>query len=158
MIGTDIYLTKEGYDKLKKDFDFLKNVRRRELSSEIEKARLHGDISENAEYDAAKEAQALNQKRIIELEDKLSRARIIENENISSDEALIGASVDLEDVDSGEKLKYILVAEAEADFIQDKISIGSPVGKALLGHKVGDIVEINIPAGVLKYKVLEISR
>ena len=158
MASTDIYLTREGHQKLKKEYDHLKNVRRRELSAEIEKARLHGDISENAEYDAAKESQGLNEKRVMELHDKLSRARIIEDAHFSTDEVLIGAKVKVEDIDSNEQIEYMLVAEAEADFAQDKISIGSPVGKALLGHKIDDIVEISIPAGVLKYKIMAISR
>lgn len=157
-MDADIYLTREGYEKLKEEIKFLKTVRRQEISEEIRKARLHGDISENAEYDAAKEAQALNEKRIVELEEKLSRARILDDENLSEDEVLIGATVKLKDLDSGEELQYTLVSEVEADFSQNKISITSPVGKGLLGHKENEIVEIKIPAGILKYKILKISR
>ena len=154
----DIYLTEKGYEKLCAELEFLKNVRRRELSKAIGEARSHGDISENAEYDAAKDAQGLNEKRISELENKLSRARILEDEDIPDDEVLIGALVRIEDLDTGEKLEYTMVSEEEADYNQNKISISSPVGSALLNHKENDIVEINVPAGVLRYKILKISR
>jgi len=155
---TDIYLTRKGYEKLIEDLEYLKTVRRRELSKAIGQARAHGDISENAEYDAAKDAQGLNEKRIAELEDKLSRARILENEDISSDEVLIGATVRLKDLGSEEKLEYTLVSEVEADFSQGKVSVSSPIGHGLLGHKENETVEIKVPAGVLKYRILKISR
>jgi transcription elongation factor GreA len=154
----DVYLTRQGYEKLREELESLKTVRRRELSKEIEKARAHGDLSENAEYDAAKEAQALNEKRIAELEEKLARARILDDENIPKDEVLIGATVKLKDLDSKDVLEYTLVSEVEADFSQGKISITSPVGKGLLGHKENETVEIKIPAGILRYKILKISR
>ena len=158
-MGTqDIYLTREGYEKLREELEYLKTVRSRELSKDIGKAREHGDISENAEYDAAKEAQGLNEKRIAELGDKLSRVRIIEHENIPKDKALIGATVKLKDLNLKEELQYTLVSELEADFSQGKISVTSPVGKGLLGHKKNETVEIKIPAGILRYKILEISR
>jgi len=152
------YLTQDGYDKLKKEVEFLKNVKRRQLSKEIAQARAHGDISENAEYDAAKEAQAFNEKRIAELEEKLSTARILDDENISKNEVFIGATVTLKDLDSGEELRYTLVSEIEADYSVGKISVTSPVGKGLLGHKKNDTVKIAIPAGVLRYKIMEITR
>jgi len=154
----DTYLTREGYEKLMKELDFLKKVRRRELSKAIGKAREHGDIGENAEYDAAKEAQALNEKKIVELEGKLARARIIEDEDIPVDKAYIGATVFLKDLDTEEELQYTLVSEVEADFSQGKISISSPIGKALLGQKEKKTVEIKIPTGILRYKILKISR
>ncbi|MFC1754898.1 transcription elongation factor GreA [Thermoproteota archaeon] len=154
----DVFLTREGHEKLVYKLDYLKKKRRRELSQAIAKARAFGDISENAEYDAAKDAQGLNEKDIAELEDKLSRARIIEDEDIPKDEVRIGATVTLKDLDSDEELQYTLVSEEEADFSQNKISLVSPVGKALLGHKVNEEVEINVPAGVLKYKICEITR
>ena len=152
-----IYLTPEGHEKLMKELEFLKKVRRRELSKEIGKARAHGDISENAEYDAAKEAQGLNEKRIAELGEKLANAQILDDK-ISKDEVLVGATVELKDLDSGEELKYILVSEIEADFSQGKISVDSPIGKGLLGHKKNKVVKISIPAGILRYKILKISR
>ncbi len=152
------HLTPEGYEKLRKELEHLKTVKRRELSKAISEARAHGDISENAEYDAAKEAQGLNEKKIAELEAKLSTAQILDNSEISSDEILIGATARLKDADSGEELEYTIVSEEEADFAENKISIQSPVGSALVGHKIGDLVEIQVPRGVLKYKVLKISR
>jgi transcription elongation factor GreA len=152
------YLTQEGYEKLHKELEYLKNVKRREISKAIGEARAHGDISENAEYDAAKDAQGLNEKRIVELESYLASAQIMDNEAMTSDEVLIGATVKLKDSKSGEELEYKLVAEEEADYAQSKISVTSPVGSALINHKVGDMVEIKVPAGVLKYQVLKISR
>ena len=158
-MGVDgVYLTRAGYEKRKKELEFLKTVRRRELSREIGIARAHGDISENAEYDAAKEAQALNEKRINELEMKLIRAQILDDSKIPKDKALIGATVKLKDLDSGEEIEYTLVSELEADFSQGKISTTSPVGKGLLGHKKNEIVQIKVPVGILKYKILKISR
>ncbi|MCX5714883.1 MAG: transcription elongation factor GreA [Candidatus Omnitrophica bacterium] len=158
MIMDEIYLTKGGYKKLAEELEFLKTTKRRQLSRAIGEARAHGDISENAEYDAAKDAQGMNEKIIQELEDKLSCARIIDDEGISSDEVLIGATVRIKDLDTDEELEYTLVSDLEADYEKGKISVTSPVGAGLLNHKKGDIVQINIPAGVLKYKILKISR
>jgi transcription elongation factor GreA len=152
------YLTHEGYEKLRKELEYLKTVKRKQLSKAIGEARAHGDISENAEYDAAKEAQGMNEKKISELDHKLAAAQIIDEEKMSKDEVLIGATVKLKDLDSGEELEYMLVAEEEADYAQNKISVTSPVGSGLVSHKKGDTVEIKVPAGVLKYKVLNISR
>lgn len=154
----EIYLTREGYEKLLKELEYLKTTKRRELSKAIEEARAYGDLRENAEYDAAKEAQALNEKRIAELEERLSCSRIVDEENIPTDEVLIGATVRLKDLDSGEELEYTLVSELEADYEEGKISVTSPVGQGLLGHKENEIVEINIPAGILRYKILKIKR
>lgn len=153
-----IHLTRQGYEKLREQLEYLKTVGRREIIEELNKAIAHGDLSENAEYDAAKEAQLQNEIRIAELEEKLIRARIIDDENIPIDELRIGATVKLKDLGSGEELGYTLVAEVEADFSQGKISISSPVGKGLLGHKENEIVEIKVPAGILRYKILKISR
>jgi len=154
----DVYLTREGYEKLTKELEYLKTTKRRELSKAIGAARAHGDISENAEYDAAKEAQGLSEKKIAELEDKLSRGRILDDEDMPKDEVLLGATVTLRDLDTGEEVVYMLVSEEEADYTQGKISASSPVGQALLGHKVGSTLEIKVPAGILKYKVLKIWR
>ena len=152
------YLTHEGYEKLRKKLEQLKTTKRRKLAKAVGEARAHGDISENAEYDAAKDAQGMNEKKIAELEQKLSDSQILDDTKIAKDEALIGAKVKLKDMDSGEELEYMLVAELEADYAQNKISVTSPVGKGLLGHKVKEIVEIQVPAGTLKYKILKISR
>ena len=154
----EVYLTKEGYKKLSEELEYLKNVKRRQLSKAIGEARAHGDISENAEYDAAKEAQGHNETKIRELEDKLARSRILDDTNMPHDEVLIGAKVKLEDLDTNEQLEYMLVSEAEADYDQGKISILSPVGKGLMNHKENETVEIKIPAGTLRYKILNISR
>jgi len=154
----DLYLTRSGYEKLIEELNFLKSEKRRQLSKAVGEARAHGDISENAEYDAAKDAQGLNEKRIAELEYKLAYARIIENEDMPSDEVLIGATVLLKDLDSQEVLEYTLVSETEADYAEGKISITSPIGAALLNHKEKEIVEIRVPAGILKYEILKISR
>ena len=153
-----IYMSREGYEKLRKQLKYLKEVKRKEIAQALEHARSLGDLSENADYDAAKEAQAFNEKSIAELEGKLIRARIIEEEKIAGDEVRIGAKVKLKDLESGEELEYTLVSETEADFTYGKISITSPVGQGLLGHKENDIVQIKIPAGTMRYRILKISR
>ena len=153
----EIYLTQEGYEKLISELDYLKTVKRRQLAKAVGEARAHGDISENAEYDAAKDAQGHNEKEIAELEEKLSRVRILDKD-IPQDQVLIGAKVKLIDMDTEEEMEYTLVSELEADYNQNKISINSPVGEGLLGHKQGQIVDINVPAGKLKYKIIKISR
>ncbi|MFH1457824.1 MAG: transcription elongation factor GreA [Candidatus Omnitrophota bacterium] len=153
-----IYLTRSGYEKLVKELDFLKNQKRKQLSKAIGEARAHGDISENAEYDAAKEAQGLNEKRIADLESKLAYVRILDYEDIPKDEVLIGATVTLKDLDTQEELEYTLVSEAEADYGEGKISVTSPVGAALLNRREKEVVEIHVPAGLLKYEILKISR
>ena len=158
MGGEDRYLTRDGYEKLFQELEFLKTVKRRGLSKAIGDARAHGDIGESAEYDAAKEAQALNEHRIAELEYKLSRARILDNENIPKDKVFIGATVKLRDSATEEELEYTLVSDLEADYSQGKISITSPVGKGLVGRKENETAEIKIPAGILKYKILKITR
>lgn len=152
------YLTPEGYEKLRKELEHLKTTKRRALSKAIGEARAHGDISENAEYDAAKDAQGMNEKKIAELEAKLAGAQIIDDSQMSKDEVLIGATVKLKDLESKEEFEYTIVAEEEADYSQNKISITSPVGEGLLNHKKGDTVEIQAPRGVLKYKILSITR
>jgi transcription elongation factor GreA len=155
---SDIYLTRSGHQKLMEELEYLKTTKRRQLSKAVGEARAHGDISENAEYDAAKDAQGLNEKKISELENKLALAKILDDSEMSSDEVLIGATVKLKDLDSKEELKYTLVSEMESDYEAGKISITSPIGNGLLNHKLNEIVEIKIPAGILKYKILKISR
>jgi transcription elongation factor GreA len=154
----EIFLTKKGYQKLAEELEYLKTTKRREISKAIGAARQHGDISENADYDAAKDAQGMNEKRIHELESKIAGARILDDENLTDAEVLIGAKVKLKDMDSDEELEYTLVSGVEADYTQGKISVSSPVGGGLLNHKEGDIVEIKIPAGTLRYKILSITR
>jgi len=152
-----IYLSREGYEKLMHELEHLKIVKRKELSAAVEHARLLGDLKENAEYDAAKEALAFNEKRIHELENKLSVAEIIENKAGSVSSVCLGAKVKIVDLDSSEEVEYSMVGPDEADPVNGFISINSPVGRALLGHKENDVVEVTIPAGILKYKILKIS-
>lgn len=152
-----VYLTRAGYQKLHDELENLKKERRR-IAKAIGEARLQGDISENAEYDAAKDAQAHNAARIAELETKLAAARIIEDENIPAGKIFIGAIVNLEDVDTGEQLQYMMVSPEEASYEENKLSIYSPVGKGLLGRGVGEEAHISVPAGTLKYKIVSIKR
>jgi len=130
----------------------------RVISKDIERAREMGDLRENAEYDAAKNAQAMNEKKISELQDTLGRAEIIDDSTIDASKLLLGATGTLKDLETEEELQYTLVDAAEADFNANKISVVSPIGKALLGHEVGDIVDIKVPVGTLRYKVLKIER
>ena len=153
----DIYLTQEGYEKFVNELEYLKTTKRRQLSKAVGEARAHGDISENAEYDAAKDAQGHNELEITQLEDKLARVRILDK-NIPHDQVLIGAKVKLIDQDTDEEMEYLLVSELEADYEQNKISVTSPVGAGLLGHKENEVVQIKVPAGILKYKIIKISR
>jgi transcription elongation factor GreA len=148
-----VYLTEEGHYKLVKELETLKGVKRREIAAAMAHARSLGDLSENAEYDAAKEALSENERRIHELTDKLSRAEIVHDDGIPSDTARLGAKVCLCDLDSDYKVTYLLVGPEESDPVNDKISVVSPVGKALLGKKPGDEVSIEVPAGILRYKV-----
>lgn len=153
-----VTLTRAGRDKLCNELEQLKGEKRREIAKALAEARAHGDLSENAEYDAAKEAQAMNEKKISEIEETLIRAQIIDDSVMPKDEALLGATVKVRDQEMGEEFDYMLVAEEESDFTENKISVSSPVGKALLGHKVGDIVDVEVPAGVIKYEIILISR
>lgn len=158
MGSEEIFLTQKGFEKLQEELDCCKQVKRREIARQLEKARAMGDLSENAEYDAAKEAQAHLEKKIASLEDKLGRARIIEHEDIPSDKVYVGALVRLLDKDTLEEMEYVIVSPAEADYAQNKLSMESPIGKALMGRAEGDVVEIKVPAGNLTYQIIRISR
>ena len=151
-------MTREGYEKFVKELGYLRTTKRREIADDIARARAFGDLKENAEYDAAKNHQAMNEKRIADHEEKLSRIQIIDETKIAKDQVLIGASVLLKDLKTQEEFTYSIVTQDEADFDNGKISVTSPIAKGLLGLKVGDATEIKIPAGILKYKVLKISR
>ncbi|MCX5681724.1 MAG: transcription elongation factor GreA [Candidatus Omnitrophica bacterium] len=153
----EVYLTKDGFAKLQQELERLKTVERVRISKAIGEARLMGDISENAEYDSAKDAQAHCEARIAELEGKLARVRIIENENIPKDKAFIGATVTLLDTDTEQEERYTLVSHEEANYEEGKISIQSPIGKALLGRGIKETVSINVPAGVLTYKIIRLN-
>lgn len=152
-----VYLTRAGYQKLHEELEGLKKDRRR-ISQAIGEARLQGDISENAEYDAAKDAQAHNAARIAELEAKLATVRIIEDEDIPADKIFIGAIVTIHDLDREEQLTYMMVSPEEADYEANKLSIYSPVGKGLMGRSIGEEAHIKVPAGTLKYKIVKIER
>ena len=151
-------LTRQGYEKLKKELEVLKTTKRREIAEDIARARAFGDLKENAEYDAAKNHQAMNEKRIADLEEKLTNAQLIDESKIAKDQVLVGATVLLKDLINGDEFSYKLVTQDEANFDEGKLSITSPIAKGLLGLKVGGMAEIKIPAGILKYKVLKISR
>ncbi len=151
-------MSREGYDKLVKELETLKTTKRREIAEDIARARAFGDLKENAEYDAAKNNQAMNERNILVLEDKLSRSQIIDESKIAKDQVFIGAKVLLLDLKNKEEFTYSIVPQDEADFDAGMISVTSPIAKGLLGLKVDEIAEIKIPAGVLKYKVLKISR
>ena len=153
-----VFLSREGAEKLKKELESLKGSKRKEIAEDIARARAFGDLKENAEYDAAKNSQAMNEKRISEIEDKLSRVQIIDSSNMPTDQVLVGATVLLKDLKTQEEFSYSLVSDEEADFDAGRVSINSPIARGLLGKKVGELAEVKIPAGLLRYKVLKISR
>jgi transcription elongation factor GreA len=156
--ANEIYVSRIGYDKMVEELDHLKKVKKPELSKAIGTARELGDLKENADYHAAKEAQAFNEKRIAELQDKLTRCRILDYENVPPDQALIGATVTLINIETHDEYVYTLVSSEETDFATGKISVDSLVGKGLLGHKVNEAVEVTVPAGKIKYKITKIER
>jgi transcription elongation factor GreA len=149
-------ITKKGYEALKAELDRLRKVERPRVIEAIAEARAHGDLSENAEYDAAKERQGFIEARIAELEGKLADARIIETAGRVSDTVVFGATVVLIEQEAQEKRQYTLVGQDEADLKFSKISVQSPVGRALIGKRVGDFVEVKTPAKLVEYEVVEI--
>jgi transcription elongation factor GreA len=154
----DIVLTEAGLKKLQEELEHLKNVRRWEVAKRLEQARSFGDIMENSEYEDAKQEQAFLQGRILEIESILDSARLIHEDEIDLSEVTIGSSVRLEDIERGEELRLRLVSAAEARGNQGCISDQSPVGKAIMGRKAGDIVDVQVPSGVLKYRIMHIER
>lgn len=152
------YYTAEGLKKLKDELHHMKTVLRPSISDQIGEARDKGDLSENAEYDAAKEAQGLLEMKISKLEAIISNARLIDNTNIDNSKVFILSKVKIKNVSNGMEVEYTLVAENEADLKEKKISIESPFGKGLLGKKQGDIADIHTPNGILKFEIMEISR
>ena len=152
------YYTKEGLEKLRKELNELKDVERPKASQAIAEARDKGDLSENAEYDAAKEAQGLLEMRISKLEETLANARIIDESQLDTSKVLVLSTVKLFNKVNKQNMTFTLVAESEADLKSGKISVNSPIGKGLLGKVVGDIAEIQVPNGVLQLEVLEITR
>ncbi|MDD4202267.1 MAG: transcription elongation factor GreA [Candidatus Omnitrophica bacterium] len=152
-----VYLTRKKYKELIDLLEKMKKVDRREIAKEIAIAREKGDLRENAEYDAAKEKQGFIEKRILDLENQLSRAQMVEDLNIDITKVNIGAKVILEDVNDNMEITYDLVGPEESNFEEGKISVTSPVGSALIGHGQGDIVEIQVPVGILTYKIVSFS-
>ena len=151
------YMSQEGYDNLKKEIEHLKTVERPNISKQIGEARDKGDLSENAEYDAAKEAQGLLEMKIAKLEEVLGNSRVLDKSKVDLSKIGPLSIVRLMNKKIGKEVTYTLVSENEANFKEGKISMGSPIGKALTGRKLGDIVEVNVPAGVITFEVLEIS-
>ena len=152
-----IYLSREGMEKLKDELNYLKSTERPKIINQIAEARDKGDLSENAEYDAAKEAQGLLEARIAKLENELSKSRVLDEKNIDLSTAKLLTTVKIENIQSKQKMSYTLVSESEADLKNKKISISSPIGRGLMGKKVGEIVDISVPSGVIKFKILDIT-
>ncbi len=152
-----IILTAEGLKKIEQKLDHLKSVRRREVAERIKQAIEFGDISENSEYEDAKNEQAFIEGEILTLEKMLRKAKLIDEDEISADVVTIGSTVVLKDLEFGDILEYTIVGSAEADPTESRISNESPVGEAILGRKVGSVVEVNVPAGTLKYEIVDIK-
>lgn len=157
-MSTVSYYTAEGLKKLRDELDYLKSVMRPKASADIAEARDKGDLSENAEYDAAKEAQGMLEMRIAKLEEVHANARLIDESQLDVSKVLIHSHVKIKNQSNGMALKYTLVAESEADLKTGKISVSSPIGRGLLGKKVGEIAEIVVPNGILQFEILEVSR
>ena len=153
-----IYLTEEGLKKLKEELHFLRTVERPRISREIAEARAQGDLSENAEYDAAKDAQGLLEARIAKMDAEIADARLLDDSNIDGSKAFILSTVRVKNKSNGSEQTYTLVSQPESDLAQGKISVDSPIGRGLLGKSVGDVAVIKVPAGSIELKILEITR
>ena len=152
------YYTEEGLKKLRKDLNYLKDVERPKASNAIAEARDKGDLSENAEYDAAKEAQGMLEMRISKLEERLANARVIDESQLDNSKVLVLSKVKIRNKSNGMTMDYMIVADGEADLSKGKISVNSPIGKGLLGKSVGEIAKISVPTGSIDLEILEISR
>tara|TARA_B100001057_G_scaffold496423_1_gene597884 strand:- start:11177 stop:11650 length:474 start_codon:yes stop_codon:yes gene_type:complete len=152
------YYTEEGLKKLKEELNLLKDIERPRASNAIAEARDKGDLSENAEYDAAKEAQGMLEMRISKLEERLSNARVIDESQLDNSKVLVLSKVKIKNQVNGMTMDYTLVADGEADLSLGKISVNSPIGKGLLGKSVGDIAQISVPSGLINFEIIEISR
>jgi transcription elongation factor GreA len=150
-------MTKEGLEKLRAQLAEMKGKGRAEIAKQIAEAREKGDLSENAEYDAAKEAQGLHELKISQLETALSTARILEEGDVDISKVSVLTTVEIKEVKSGKKMKYTLVSEKEADLKSGKISVGSPIGQGLLGRKIGEVAEVKTPGGIMNFEILSIS-
>ncbi len=154
----DVILTQEGYDNLDKELNYLKTEKRAEIAERIKVALGFGDLSENSEYDEAKTAQAENEVKIAELENKLRHAKIIDEKEIDTDTVQIGNTVKVLDIEFNEKVEYTIVGSTEVNLAENKISNESPLGEALLGAKKNETVDVNAPVGVMQYKILDIKK
>jgi transcription elongation factor GreA len=153
-----IYYTEEGLEKLRKELEHLKTTERSSIARQISEARDKGDLSENAEYDAAKEAQGLLEAKIAKMESEFAKARILDESQIDTSKVLIMSKVTIKNVVNSMSMTYEIVPESEADLKTKKISISSPIAKGLLGKEVGDIAEIQVPKGLMKFEIIDISR
>ena len=153
----EVILTREGYEKLQSEIEFLQTEKRREIAERIRIAREFGDIAENAEYDDAKNEQAMLEHRIATLEERLLEARVVAEDEVSTDVVSIGSTVRLKDIEANQTVEYHIVGSAEVNPAERKLSNESPVGRAIMGHKKGETVEVAAPRGTLKFKILEIK-
>lgn len=151
------YMTKDGYKKKMEEIAFLESVERPRISAAIAEARDKGDLSENSEYDAAKEAQGMLEMKIAKLKDLVANARIIDESKLSTDEVAIMSKVKIKNTKNGMEVEYTIVADSEANLREKKIGASTPIAKGLIGHKKGETVEITVPAGTQKFEILEIS-
>ena len=157
-MGNVSYYTPEGYAKLKAELEHMKTVERAHVIKQIAEARDKGDLSENAEYDAAKEAQGMLELRIAKLEETLASARVVDASQLDNSKVLILSTVRIRNQQNGKEVTYTLVAQNEANIAQGKISVDSPIGKGLLGKSVGEVAEIKVPSGTMHFEVLEVTR
>ncbi len=157
-MSSTVYLTAEGLQKLKDELHHARTVERQQISQDIAEARAQGDLSENAEYDAAKEAQGHLEARIARLETTVASARVVNEDEVDASKARILSNVRVKNQTAKREAIYTLVAPQEADLKQGRISVESPIGKALLGREVGDVVDVKVPAGLVKFEILEITR
>lgn len=158
MINKEVVLTFEGLKKLEQELEYLKTVKRREVAERIKQALSFGDISENSEYDEAKNEQAQVEGRILQLEGMLKRAKVIDEDDVKTDVVSIGSKVSIYDMEYEEEVEYYIVGSTEADPSKYKISNESPVGKALIGKAKDEVVEVRVPDGVIKYKIIDIRK
>lgn len=158
MSAKEVVLTYEGLKKLEEELEFLRGTKRKEVAERIKQALSFGDISENSEYDEAKNEQAQVEGRIVQLESMLKHARLIDEDDVKTDVVSLGSKVKLFDVEFEEEVEYLIVGSTEANPVKSKISNESPVGAALIGHKQGEVVEVQVPDGSIKFKILEISK
>ncbi len=158
MVNKEVVLTYEGLQKLEQELEFLKAVKRREVAERIKQALSFGDISENSEYDEAKNEQAHVEGRIVQLENMLKNAKVIDEDDVKTDVVSIGSKVTILDIEFNEEIEYYIVGSAEANPSQFKISNESPVGSALMGKKKGTVVDVNVPDGIVKFKIINIKK